>query len=261
MKGRVKTLIGFELAYSPRISNLEKMYIRLLGVPISGLRIRLRRILPVLKGDPHHVLDAGCGRGVFSYQLARKFPQAQVVGVDIDVQQLQINTIIAERVGLKNLSFRVADITKLPFKEEFDLILSVDNLEHLEDDRIGLANLYQSLKPGGELVLHVPGYERRWFFMRFKTNFDVPGHHRPGYRLEDICVKLREMGFVVDSAHYTFGWLETVANNISYLITHAEEKNKLIYAILFPFLNSIGWLGRNARPKKGAGVIVQAKKI
>lgn len=258
-------MIGDELALTPGIGKLERLYIKLLGVPISGLRIRLRRILPHLSGQPERVLDAGCGRGVFSYQMARRFQSAEVVGVDIDDSQLDKNRAIAERAGLFNLRFRAADLTDPAllddqFRGQFDLVLSVDNLEHLEDDRKGLSTLFQALKPGGRLVLHVPGFERRWPVFRFQTNFDVPGHFRPGYRLDDLRALVTEAGFEVDYSWYTFGWLETVTNNLSYAITKAEAKNKMIYALVFPLLNAFAWLGRNTRPDKGAGVLLVADK-
>jgi len=253
-------MIGSELAYTPGIGLFEKLYIRLLGVPISGLRIRLRRVLPSCSGAPESILDAGCGRGAFSYQLARRFPHARVVGVDIDEERLPINTAIATRAGLRNLCFQAADVAALPFREEFDMVLSVDNLEHLEDDQAGLQSLCRALKPGGRLVLHVPGYERRWPLFAFATNFDVPGHFRPGYWLPELRERIEALGLTVQTAHYTFGWLETVTNNMSYWVTRAEAKNKLVYAPLFPLLNVLAWFGRNSKPARGAGVLIVAVK-
>jgi len=252
-------LIGDELALTPGISSGEKLYITLFGAPISGLRIRLRRILPKFTGNPEKILDAGCGRAVFTYQLAKKFPHAHIVGVDTDEEQLAANRLIAKKARLKNISFKKADVAQLPYAEEFDMVLSVDNLEHIEDDTRALRCLAQALKPQGKLILHVPGHERRWFFFRFRTNFNVPGHFRPGYKLDEITKKVKETGLAVQDACYTYGWLETVSNNISYAITKAEAKNKALYALIFPILNMIAWCGRNSKPRQGAGVLVIAE--
>ena len=251
---------GSELFWDKNLGLFSRIYCGLFGVPISGLRIRLRRVLPSLTGDPEKVLDAGCGRGIFSYQLAKRFPGAEVIAVDIDNSQLEINAAIAARAKLKNLSFMVNDIMRLSFEDEFDLVLSVDNLEHLQDDIQGLKSIYRALRKNGRLVLHVPGYKRRWFLFGFQTNFDVPGHFRPGYWLNEIADKVSSVGFKVESAKYTFGWLETVTNNISYVVTRAEAKNKMIVALLFPLLNAIAWLGRNTQPKQGAGILLLATK-
>jgi 2-polyprenyl-3-methyl-5-hydroxy-6-metoxy-1,4-benzoquinol methylase len=253
-------LLGDELALSPDIGLFEKLYITVFGVPINGLRIRLRRILPVIEGSPRNILDAGCGRAVFSFQLARKFPDATVIGVDMDTEQLAVNRRIAERAGLSNVVFSNMDVACLEYVEKFDLVLSVDNLEHIEDDDKALAHLSAAIKNGGRLILHVPGYERRWFFFNFRRNFEVPGHFRPGYRLVEICRKVERTGLLIRDAYHTYGWLETVSNNFSYLITRAEAKNKMMYAVIFPLLNLLAWLGRKSRPDKGAGILIVAEK-
>jgi len=253
-------LIGDELALKPDISSIERIYIKLFGIPINGLRIRLRRILPVITGGPRSILDAGCGRAIFSFQLARKFPRATLTGIDTDAEQLAVNRQIAERAGLSNVVFSSMDVEDLKYSQEFDLVLSIDNLEHIKDDDKALAHLARAIKKGGRLILHVPGSERRWFFFRFQKNFDVPGHFRPGYRIEEICRKVEKSGLSVCDAYYTYGWLETVSNNISYLVTRAEAKNKAVYAVIFPMLNLMAWLGRKSRPEKGAGILIIAEK-
>lgn len=258
---RGEIMLGKDIARNPNARFIEKVYINVFGVPISGLRIRLRRVLPyIFKGKSFsRILDAGCGRGVFCYEVAKKFPESMVVGCDIEIKKLVENAIIIDKCNIKNVSFVLADITRLPFNGYFDLAISVDNLEHLQDDMAGLSSIYSSLRSEGLLILHVPALERQWF-IKFKENFNVPGHYRAGYTLDDIIKKVKLVGFNVNEAYYTFGYLETLANNISYLITKAEEKNKILYALLFPVINVVSWFGQWSKPKKGAGVLVVAKK-
>ncbi len=130
--------LGYEYFYSPDLSWLERAYCRIFGVPIHGMRVRLRRILPHLQGDFSKILDAGCGKGIFSFEISRRFPHAQVWGVDLDSTLIEKNQHIASRVRRKNLSFLVADICHLPWKDFFSLIVCVDNLEHIENDEKAL---------------------------------------------------------------------------------------------------------------------------
>ena len=44
----------------------------------------------------------------------------------------------------------------MPFEDEFDLILALDVLEHIEDDSRAISELYRSLKYGGGLIITVP---------------------------------------------------------------------------------------------------------
>ena len=79
--------------------------------------------------------------------------------------------------------------------------------------------------------------------------------------LEELKEKLEKGGFEIESISETYGYLETVSNNLSYLITKANQENEMLYALAFPLLNMTAWLGRNQQPKgKGAGVLALARR-
>jgi SAM-dependent methyltransferase len=224
------------------------------------LRIRLRRVLPATDGSHRAILDAGCGSAVFTFELAKRHPEAEVLGVDTDPDLVARAQEVARLAGLTNCSFQQGDVTALGFDGAFDLVLSVDNLEHVVDDVGAMRTLLHTLRPGGRLVVHVPGYERRWILLRRRVNFDVPGHVRPGYQADELVNKLREAGFEVSAYRYTYGLLETFTNNISYLITGADQRNKLVYAAVFPLLLALSYLGQFSRPRWGAGLLAVAQR-
>ncbi len=234
---------GVEMSRDPDLTLLERLYVRCLGVPVNGLRIRLRRVLPCTRGSYARILDAGCGPGVFTMELAKQHPTAEVIGIDIDEPAVRRATFIAREAGLSNCRFEVGDVTGLRSRGEFDLVVSVDNLEHVEDDVTAMGNLGVALKASGTLVVHVPGYYRRWLLFGRRVNFDVPGHVRPGYTAEQLTTKLEWAGFDVQSCAYTYGMLETFTNNISYLISGAERRHRHAYAVVFPFLLGVSYLG------------------
>jgi SAM-dependent methyltransferase len=251
---------GRELSLDPGRSRFERMYANLLGAPANGLRIRLRRVLPATGGLYRTILDAGCGSGVFSFELAKRHPEAQVTGVELEPDLVARANEIAKRAGLGNCRFQEGDVTKLDFEDAFDLVVSVDNFEHVEDDIAAMRTLLRALRPGGRLVAHVPGYERRWILFGRRVNFDVPGHVRPGYQADQLVGKLRDAGFEVTAHQYTYGAIETFTNNISYLITGADQRRKLQYAAVFPLLLAVSYLGKFSRPRWGAGVLAVARR-
>jgi SAM-dependent methyltransferase len=253
-------LTGRELFLDTRLSTLERWYCRIFGIPIVGLRIRLRTLARLLPERAERVLDAGCGRGVISRYLARRYPEAQITAIDSDAEAQAANRTIAERGGLDNCRFEVADLNDFARPEGFDLVVSVDNLEHIEDDAVVIARLFEALVPGGRLVVHVPHYYRRWPVFGWQENFDVPGHFRPGYHLPQLTERLERAGFVIERCGYSYGFLENLANNISYGITGAREQNKILYALLFPLLNGLAWLGRGGQPRMGAGAWAIARR-
>lgn len=253
-------VLGYELQWDESLSPLARLYCRLLGVPIVGLRIRWRRIRGLLPRAADAVLDAGCGRGVITRALASRYPGATVEAVD-DQPDLQArNAMLADKMGLNNCRFLVEDLLSYRRDGRYDLVVSVDNLEHIHDDAQVLENLFHSLRPAGHLLVHVPHYFRRWPVLKWSVNFDVPGHVRPGYRLEEIRSRVETTGFRVRSSGFSYGLLENLSNNISYAITGAEERNRIIYALSFPFLNALAWIGQWGRLNRGAGVWVLARK-
>lgn len=251
---------GSELSLDPGRSRFERLYARLLGAPANGLRIRLRRVLPATDGDFRTILDAGCGSGVFSFELAKRHPGAEVIGIELEPDLVDRANEIARRAGLTNCRFEQGDVTNLDFDGKFDLVVSVDNFEHVEDDVTAMRTLWRALRPGGTLVAHVPGYERRWILFGRRVNFDVPGHVRPGYRAPELADKLHTAGFEIETQGYTYGPTETLTNNVSYLITGADQRRKGLYAVAFPALLGLSYLGKFSRPRWGAGVLTRARR-
>jgi len=255
--------LGHEQIYHPCYSRMEKAYIALFGMPIVGLRIRARNVFCLIPKNKQyqHILDAGSGSGVFSFALGRRFANARVLGADLLKDAIEASTYIAQRIGATNVEFREASIENLQEKNVFDLILCVDFLEHIDNDLSVLQTLYNAAAPRGILLLHVPALYRRYPVWKKRLNFDVETHVRVGYDPEEIRDKVKQVGFSILESGFTYGFWETLANNLSYMITRARMQNKIFYSLVFPVLNLISWLGARARPKYlGAGIFVVAEK-
>src|SRR6267143_954674 len=85
----VESMVGFgeQRLVRSDVGLAHRAAFRVLGVaaPAHYLHHRyLRRALVHLDSAPRTILDAGCGSGDHSFYLARRFPQAQVLGIDID---------------------------------------------------------------------------------------------------------------------------------------------------------------------------------
>jgi 2-polyprenyl-3-methyl-5-hydroxy-6-metoxy-1,4-benzoquinol methylase len=255
--------LGREQRYNPSYSPLEKAYIALFGMPIVGLRIRARNIFSLIPADRNYkrLLDAGSGPGVISFEMGRQFPKANVQGVDFDGDAVMISNHIAKKIGATNVKFRKSAIEDLNEKDSFDLIVCVDILEHIENDLKAIEALLRLITPGGILVLHIPYLYRLYPVWSKALNFDVPTHVRRGYEPEEIQEKVRQAGFIIMDSGFTYGFWETLANNLSYMITRARKQNKILYSFAFPFLYLISYIGPRARPKDlGAGIFLVAEK-
>ncbi len=130
---------------------LQKAALR--GVPSivwrAGQDRRLRMILQAAGERSHgRVFVDGCGVGMYLAHLAQD--AAQAVGLDIELERCQEAHRLAEQVvcGAGEV---------LPFPDGwFDLVLSHEVLEHVQDDRQAVREIVRVLKPGGRLVVFVP---------------------------------------------------------------------------------------------------------
>jgi SAM-dependent methyltransferase len=254
--------IGLEQAKAPGLNQLERYYIRFFGYPALGLRVRAKSILPVVHScpEPKMVLDAGCGKGVFTFALGRIFPQAKIFGFDASLDYITRNNLISEALGTRNIRFENRDLTQLDSRQEFDMILATDVLEHVENDRDLLRRFCAALKVNGRLVLHVPHITRHVLWWSRKNFTDIEGHVRPGYTLDGLKAMLVKAGFEVEKSFYNYNSVETLMNDISFLITRGHERRKQLYAFCFPLLLFGSWLATGIRPRKGSGLVVLARR-
>jgi SAM-dependent methyltransferase len=97
-------------------------------------------------------LDAGCGAGYGSAELARA--AASVVGIDCAVEALDF---ARAAYRAPNLAFEQASCAALPFADaSFDLIVAFEVIEHLEDWRAFLAEARRTLSPNGQFIVSTP---------------------------------------------------------------------------------------------------------
>jgi len=260
---------GRELLLDPALGPGERLYARLFGVPVLGLRVRAHYLVPEIDAlarriRPRKVADAGSGRGLLTAHLARAFPEAEVVGFDVDARQVERDNAMVRAAGLANCRFEVRDVTRLEIDEELDLILSTDNLEHLEDDRGQCRIFHRALRPGGWLLVHVPHRTRNLFGWRRENFMEIEGHVRPGYTRGGLTALLEQAGFEVAHTAYSYNSIETLANDLSFLVTGGREKRKLLYALVFPFLLGLAHLGADlggrGHPKEGSGLLALARR-
>jgi SAM-dependent methyltransferase len=112
-------------------------------------------------------LENGCGVGMY---VARLTPMArQVIGLEFDFERAhqarQRSTLVANGAG-EHLPFPAAS---------FDMILSHEVLEHVQDDRLAISEMVRVLRPGGRILLFIPNrgypFETHGIFWRGRYRF------------------------------------------------------------------------------------------
>ncbi len=98
-----------------------------------------------------NLLDCGCGVGSITLDLSRIVDPGNVVGIDLDNEQLNFARSEAVRHGVKNVRFKQASVYQLPFPDStFDAVLAHTLLMHVNDPPKALKEMRRVLKkPGG----------------------------------------------------------------------------------------------------------------
>lgn len=100
------------------------------------------------------VADIGAGSGYFSVRIAKQVPQGRVLAVDIQPEMLEILEGRRREEGLDNINGVLGEIddTHLP-ENSVDVAFLVDAYHEFSHPREMLQSIYDSLKPGGRLIL------------------------------------------------------------------------------------------------------------
>ncbi|WP_052052452.1 class I SAM-dependent methyltransferase [Halomonas salina] len=124
---------------------------------MNGLSYHSRVALEELELSPgSRILDVGCGWGDTAIQLARMTgPEGEVLGIDCVDAFLEDARRRAEQAGVRNLRFEAADVERYAFAAHFDLCFSRFGMMFFEHPVPAMRNVFQALKPGGELVFIV----------------------------------------------------------------------------------------------------------
>lgn len=147
----------------------------------------LQRSVAGLK--PERILDVGAGSGFFSRHLLATTDAKSALCVDTGYTQERDD----EPRGKPVLYRRDTGPT------DCDLVLMMDVLEHVDDDR-GLVRHYAGKVPtGAHFLVTVPAFQFLW------SGHDVFLEHKRRYRLEKLEAVLRDAGLEVVRGSYYFG--------------------------------------------------------
>jgi SAM-dependent methyltransferase len=137
-----------------------------LGKPAdAGDFILERRLRLVVRHAPSLgglLLDFGCGNGAQTLRFSGDFDR--IVGVDVERPFL---AAFEREIGARGLTGRVTplhyDGERLPLDDAtVDAVVSFEVLEHVQDEKVALQEIFRVLRPGGWVALTVPN--RWWIF-------------------------------------------------------------------------------------------------
>jgi len=221
-------------------------------------------------------LDLGIENGSISYFLRKR--GGAWASADTDAGSVE-----TARDVLKDEVYLI-ESTRTPFRDkEFDVIVIVDLIEHVHDDKGFVRELYRVLKKDGILLIHAP-YRKsisllRPFRYALGLTDEKHGHVRAGYTLKEMQAILPG-GLLIEGYHTYFrSFLELMDIIISFLmaklkgktgeksnvmvVSHDPKKFKKIiavYACIYPFFVIVALLDKLLFFLKGYRMIVKTRK-
>jgi SAM-dependent methyltransferase len=215
------------------------------------------------------VLDAGSGFGQYTWRMCKMNRNWKISAVDINKDHIENCSAFFHRAGLsEKVSFFTADLTKFDESLKYNLILSVDVMEHIKDDETVFRNFHNSLKESGIVLISTPSDQGGSDVHGDEDDSFIDEHVRNGYGIKEITDKLTRAGFSKVEVKYTYG----IAGNISWRLSMKNPVKMLnksyfffiilpfYYLIIFPVSIILNIFDLTITHKSGTGLLVTARK-
>ena len=159
------------------------------------------------------IVDFGAGYGTFSEMLISL--KKDVTAVEVDEEAIKI----LDKKGIKNTENLYSQT------ELFENIISLNVLEHIEDDQETLDSLFKSMKISGKLILYLPASMLAWSYIDEWVN------HKRRYTKNNLSEKVQKAGFNILSAEYVdfIGWIGIIFMKLIRYEPALNEKKIVFY--------------------------------
>jgi SAM-dependent methyltransferase len=215
------------------------------------------------------ILDAGSGFGQYTWHMSQMNSKWNIKAVDINSEQIEDCKRFFKKAGRSNrVDFVTADLTALINPDTYDIILSVDVMEHIKEDIIVFQNFYNSLHNNGYVLISTPSDKGGSDVHNDNEDSFIDEHVRDGYSKEEITEKLSRAGFRNIKVRYTYGkpgnlsWILSMKYpiqllNISLLFLIILP---IYYLFVFPFSIILNIFDLYLIHKTGTGLLIIAEK-
>ena len=202
---------GIPQGYLTPVAPVTYDAVTAIAAPPNEAKIRARGIA-CISGQPSRILDLGCGTGSSTLLLAKAFPNAQIVGLDLSPYMLVYSERKAQCAPspVRTISWQQGLAERTPFDDaSFDLVTASFLLHELppQISRRVLQECQRVLVPGGQFLL-VDGHQRKlrsagWAIALFREPYSA------SYAEGDLALWLDEAG-MTNIHSKAAGWISQI---------------------------------------------------
>jgi len=151
-------------------SNTGATYDRVVSLFTFGIdRLWKKKIVQKLTA-PKRILDLACGTGILTMMLAKRYPESEIVAVDISPGYLEVSWRKAFKNKVKNISFILSTAEDYKSVNRFDAVTASYLPKYAKLDLL-VRNLSQMINPGGLLLFHDFTYPKKMFLQRLFAGY------------------------------------------------------------------------------------------
>jgi SAM-dependent methyltransferase len=228
---RVKVL-GYDVAPSGWTDDLTHLHEEAGGsdhfIDVASRGYAMDEVIRSLPNRPATILEIGVSSGFLLQEIKARLPAHLVVGSDYTRGTLEA---LAKRVS--NVPLIQFDLTRCPLPDNFaDVIVLLNVLEHIEDHRSAIAQLFRIVRPGGAIIIEVPAGSRLYDI------YDRVLMHFRRYDIRDLVALVENAGFTVERrSHlgfllYPMFYLSKRVNQIRYGQHKGRDEAAVVSAMI-----------------------------
>ena len=264
----IKRSLGVVFNATP---SLRKLFYKLLDLLLLRSWYIRRELKQWAKGktEENTILDAGSGFGQYDYFMSGLGKNFKVQAVDVKQEQIDdCNQFFGKINRAEQVNFKHADLTQFIEEARYDFVLSVDVMEHIEEDVLVFKNFHKSMKSGATLLISTPSDQGGSDVHHDHEESFIDEHVRDGYNINEIREKLETAGFRNIEARYAYGKPGSVAWKLSMKYPIVMLNASKLFFVLLPFYYLLtypaafvlNYTDVNGTHKTGTGLIVTAQK-
>ncbi len=181
---------------------------------------------------PIKVLDIGCGIGIYALNIAKKFKNAVIHGIDICISQIDLANKLSKKCNLNDrVKFFPGDIETISSCDNYDYILCTEVVEHLPLPYNGLRNLSDLSGYSTKIIISVPQHY---------SDTSVNIFYRQNDNNGNILIETKDIALLDNNrVKYRFYHKDYSLNEIKILLASMGFEIKLIKGVTFKPNNKI----------------------
>jgi 2-polyprenyl-6-hydroxyphenyl methylase/3-demethylubiquinone-9 3-methyltransferase len=160
MKEKTRSMVDKKelLAHYRKAGSVTRAYLK--------IKLKICPLLPLEEYFPKEgtIIDLGCGNGLFPNILSLGSPERQVIGLDLDEKKIEVAN--ATKIPSAQITYQLGDVIEADYPPG-DVFTLVDVLYLIPYDKHEpiIQKCYQSLPPGGTLIIKEMDTKPRWKYV------------------------------------------------------------------------------------------------